>query len=131
MSSLWYTDEDAVREILDVDPTIPSLEPFIAAAHSVINAHCEGLAPEIRQEVEKWLAAHFVCVRDPRAVSGTAKGVGETLQSRIDLGLNLSHYGQTAMLLDTTGGLAAWNTEVTEGKTKIPISMDWMGSKRS
>ena len=56
--------------------------------------------------IERWLSAHFYHVAATRANREEAGSVAETKRSKVDLGLNLTHYGQHAMLLDVAGGLA-------------------------
>jgi hypothetical protein len=58
--------------------------------------------------LEKWLAAHFVAIREPRTQSeGVAGGGNESFQTfKTDLGLASTQYGQQAIALDPTGILA-------------------------
>ena len=121
------TTAEKVRAIIEVDPSITDLTPFLAAAHALVESHCEGISTANAAIVETWLAAHCLTIRDPRVINETAKGVGQSYQSRVDLGLSVSHYGQTAMMLDETGGLAAWNKQVLDGKTNPTTMLTWLG----
>ena len=78
--------------------------------------------------IEKWLAAHFYTVRDPRAVREKAGSVSQENQSKVDLGLNTSHYGQKAMLLDYQGGLSALNKQMRDGVKKT-VGVTWLGTE--
>ena len=65
------TTDAEIRAILDVDATITNLDPFIAIANQIINQNLATLSiyvtsPSLLDIVETWLAAHFVCIRDPR-----------------------------------------------------------------
>ena len=122
------TTDTLVRQIFDVDPTITDLTAFINAAHNLVNAKCTGITEENATEVETWLAAHFLGIRDLRPASETAKGVGQTYQHRVDLGLSCTEYGQMAMQLDETGGLARWNKLVLNGNTGRTAGITWLGT---
>ena len=77
------------------------------------------ITTEHLKKIELWLAAHFVACSIERQttmekIGGTsAKFVGEA--DREARGLNLTSFGQQAMLLDTTGNLA------TLGKRKARV----------
>lgn len=113
-----------VSGICDVDPA-DDLEPFIETANEMVTEHLTDLLDDARLEkVERWLAAHFYCILRPRAMSESAGPVSETIESRVDLGLNVTRYGQMAMVLDSTGTLKALNN--TKGKKTVGI--DWLGT---
>lgn len=105
-----FTNEDAVGGIIEWDEDI-ELTPFIETANYLINkvvtdASYSNADKEI---IERWLAAHFYAVRDPRAVKEMAGDVSVTYQGKVMLGLDQTPYGQQAMRLDIMGGLAALN----------------------
>ncbi len=122
--------EAEVKEIIDVDPDIVSLTPFITIANELVTEVCGGAdyTDARLKEIERWLSAHCVCIMDPRATSSGAKGVTEAYQSKTDLGLNSSHYGQMAMRLDTAGGLAALENNQKNSKGITP-NITWLGKK--
>lgn len=122
------TTSSNVEGIIEVDVTI-SLDPFILVANELVTEVCSdaGYTEERLELIERWLAAHFYCTRDPRASREQAGPVAQSLQSVIDLGLNNSHYGQTALLLDTAGGLAALNKAAQKGK--LTASVTWLGNE--
>ena len=64
----------------------------------------------------------------PRSTARGAKGVTEKKQSKVDLGFDSSHYGQTAMRLDTAGGLAALNEQTKKGRRAL-VSISWLGTE--
>ena len=126
------TTSSLVEAIIEVDSNI-TLTPFIAAANTLVTKCCTDLdedytAAELVQ-IETWLAAHFYTVRDGRAEYEKAGSVAQKLQSKVDLGLSTSHYGQTAMTLDYFGGLAKLNEEIKNGKSNILIA-DWLGTEK-
>lgn len=121
------TTDEAVREIMDVDPGITDLEPFITPANALVTEVCavvDTYDDERLELIERWLAAHFVCMRDPRYVTEKADRVQATYQSKVDLFLSTSHYGQMAMVLDTAGGLKALN----KNSARRTMSVTWLGT---
>lgn len=125
------TTADEVRKIIEVDTLITDLDPFISAANELVTEVCEPLGyTESRLTlIETWLAAHFYAIRDPRLSSEQAGPVGASYQSRLDLGLNVTHYGQQAMRLDTKGGLGKLENDIKKGGTR-KIGVYWLGTER-
>lgn len=128
------TTSDAVSAIIEVDSSL-DLTPFITTANILVTKHCAELnsdytATEL-EEIERYLAAHLATLYEPRV---TQEGVGSNskvsawYQHKIDLGLASSHYGQTAMLLDWYGGLAALNERMKRGGKRTP-AITWMGTE--
>lgn len=115
----------AISAIIEWDETI-GLVPFIAAANALVEeiAVESGHSEARLTLIETWLAAHFYCMRDPRASTETAGPVSASYQSAVALGLNTSHYGQMAMTLDTSGLLAALSS--TKRRT---ASVAWLGQE--
>lgn len=110
------TTPELVTEIINTNPAI-SLDPFILVASLLVDQIEENTAApseEVLSEIERWLAAHFYTVRDPRRESERAGDVWATFQSKVDLFLSTSHYGQMAQTLDTTGTLR----QLSEGPRK-------------
>lgn len=101
------TTSVAVEGIIEVDANIP-LTPFIETASSLVDDVAAADSPpnSTRLElIERYLSAHFYTLRDPRPTSEKAGPVASSYQSKVDLGLNTSHYGQMAISLDPTGTL--------------------------
>lgn len=125
-----YTTSALVEGIIEVASAI-SLTPFIEAANILVVKYCDGADDDYTddetEKIETWLAAHFYTVRDMRAEQEKAGPVSEKYQSKVDLGLSTSHYGQMAMTLDYQGGLAALNQKIMNGTARA-ISVTWVGS---
>lgn len=119
------TTSAAVEGIIEVDATI-DLAPFIETASALVDDVAVGttLSATRLELIERWLSAHFYTVRDPRAVQERADRVEETFQSKVDLNLATSHYGQQAMILDTTGKLRA----LSSGRA-MTVSAHWLGNE--
>jgi len=100
--------------IVDADATI-----FINAAHILTDrVNTVGGMTDAAQlkEIERWLSAHLIAIRDPQAASEKADVVSQNFQYRVDLNLNQTRYGQMAIILDTTGTLAKLNKMASTGK---------------
>ena len=105
-----------VQKIIDVSSEITDLDPFIDSANRLVTAvlgdvSTSVLSDDQKTDVELWLAAHFITIWDNRRSSEKAGSVGESYQYKLGLGLKSSMYGQQAMMLDTTGKLAALDRE--------------------
>ena len=101
--------EDEVKEIIEVDTSITSIVPFITVANQLVTSECtdSSLTDAILKEIERWLAAHFVAIRDMRRSSEKAGTVAENFQHSLGLNLQVTMYGQQACMLDTSGALLA------------------------
>lgn len=134
-----YTTAAAVIEVLgdDYDDALTfTPDDAILVADEMVTEICVpvGYTTQRLEMIERYLAAHFYQITKPRIVT-EAYGQGDlqsTIQSKIDYGLALTHYGQSAMNLDTAGGLKAQNDKTT-GKvpnlnTQKP-SLTWLGKK--
>lgn len=112
-----------VAGIIEVDASI-DLIPFITAANALVTEVCTTLDETRLELVERWLSAHFYTNRDPRITAERAGPVSANYQSAVALNLATSHYGQTAMLLDTSGALALLNKATATRKASVV----WLGT---
>jgi hypothetical protein len=102
------------QRVADVDVqailhTSISLQPFIVAASLVIDQHLltAGLSDALLLELERWLAAHFACIRDPRLHEFRDGDTGVRYERGTQgEGLKATSYGQQVLVLDPTGILA-------------------------
>jgi hypothetical protein len=127
-----YTTPPKVQGILiDFDPSA-DFAPFIDAADAIVVAQldplvlADGVTPYYttsqKELIERWLAAHFYSIYDPRSKTESVRGVGATVEDlKVDLRLNLTKYGQMAMSLDTSGSLAAYNNELGVVRKPLPV----------
>jgi len=104
-----------VREIVDVDSSISDLTPFIEMATLIVDEELDdsgiGHTDARLKQIELLLAAHFVCIRDPRVGNEKAGPVGASYQYKLGLGLQVTTYGQQAMMMDSSGKLAEMNNK--------------------
>jgi hypothetical protein len=96
-----------VNAIFDNQDSI-EVTPFIDAANALVTEilGSSALTTAHLKEIERWLAAHFIAVRDPRFSRVKIGGAEATFQGRYGLGLEHTSYGQQVLALDTTGKLA-------------------------
>ena len=132
------TTVDQVEAIVDIDSGI-SLAPFIEIANAIVTEKCATATDAdgnlvhdaTRLElIERWLSAHFYHIRDNRPNIDKADVVSRAYRSKVDLGFNVTHYGQQAMLIDTSGALSRLNQQSQSGKGNT-VSFSWLGKTRS
>src|SRR5690606_1442192 len=87
-----------------------NLAPFITVAHVTVEntLAAAGVDEATLKEIERWLAAHFACVRDPRVRNKSVDDASVSYEGRFGMarGLESTQYGQQALALDYTGTLA-------------------------
>lgn len=122
------TSSSAVGAIIDVDSSI-SLTPFIDVANDIVTDVCtdSSYSAAKLELIERWLAAHFYHIRETRRNEENVGQTGEKLRSKIDLGLDLTHYGQMAKVIDSAGNLSALDKAIKEGGPRT-ITVLWGGT---
>lgn len=99
-----------VKEIFDTDLTPAELNPFVITAGVVVDTHLasKGLSADILVEIEKYLAAHFATLLDPRAkTEKVGNEYSVTYQGETGMRFEATHYGQMALVLDSSNTLAS------------------------
>ena len=120
------TSSEAVAAIILVDTSnTPDLSPFIDTANAMVSQACvidlasgvaTGYSDAHLELIERWLAAHFYAIRDPRIQSQGFGGASGAFQGQTQFNLASTSYGQQALLLDYQGGLARLSEHVAKGK---------------
>lgn len=100
--------EAEVKKIIDTTLTEEEITPFLTASSILIDDVLSGAqySDDLMKQIEIWLAAHFVAVRDPRISREKFGDLDVQFHGKTDLGLNSTPYGQQAMILDYKGRLA-------------------------
>ena len=100
--------EADVKGIIDTTLEAENVTPFLRAANVLVTdiLASEGYGATLMTEIETWLAAHFVAVRDPRVTKENFGDAGQTFEGKTSLGLNGTRYGQQVLLLDHHGRFA-------------------------
>lgn len=121
-----------VEAIIEYDDSI-DLTPFILVANIMVTDNCaddDDYDADLLKEIERWLSAHFYHIRDQHVASEKAGTVAVTYQYKVDLALNVTTYGQQAMLLDFNGHLAQLNKRIVDGEAAT-IQFEWLGQDYS
>ena len=114
------TQAEVEAIILDIDPQLTDLTSFITTANVLVTAVCtdDVLTTDLLKQIELYLAAHFTCITDPMV----AKDLAGEPETKIDLNLHLTRYGQMAVVLDISGALAALEDMVeAPGAVRRPL----------
>lgn len=95
------TNEAAVSLAIDTTLTTAQIDAFIADASAWVDAYLTdaGLTSAVLTLIEKYLACHFVTLRDPRLKAGKADDLSEDYQRDA----NVTEYLKAAAALDPTG----------------------------
>lgn len=117
------TTAAAVELILFEYQSAVSLVPFIEVANDLVTEVCVNsdsytYTTTKLELIERWLSAHFYEIREARAYNVGAGSVRETKESRVDLGFDLTRYGQMAKRIDVAGNLAAMDKRTEIGGKK-------------
>jgi hypothetical protein len=124
--------EKAPEDFPDMDDDFQS---FIDLANDLADELCVGDSlitgePHTEDRLDKiktWLAAHFACILDPQLVREEVSTLRAVYQQEVKLGLSQTRYGDQAKILDTSGGLAAWDKQVLGASVKAHTSIGWLG----
>lgn len=116
--------DDEVKQILDTDI---NTTPFIETANVFINdllstEISEGtVSAAVLRQMELWLAAHFVSIRDKPVKSEKAGDGQVTYAVQEGKGLDATPYGQQVKAIDPTGKMAT-----VGGKTAKLETIDFL-----
>ena len=103
----YRVTQGEVEAIIDTD--VEDLLPFIAIADALVTDKLtgQGIGTAMLKEITRWLAAHFVAIRDPRVKQDkTAEASATFFLGKEGEGLKATPYGQQVLALDTSGTLA-------------------------
>lgn len=135
----------AVGGIIEVNDG-DDLDPFIETANYLVDACCLyasdgttslGYTDTQLELIERWLSAHFYAIYEPRSFLDQVGDLRQQIESKVNLRLEVTRYGQQAMLLDFKGGLAALSNGLGEVEKKFPDvtgrkpTITWLGKRRT
>lgn len=121
------TKADVAQIIVYDTVQIPDIQVFVDTAVTIVTSVIgDAVLPAgVFDIICKYFAAHLISITDPRINSEQVKQLSQSFQFKLSDGLGITHFGSTAMMLDTSGRLARWNRKVVEGSTK---QIFWSGT---
>ena len=113
------------------DGALPTLEPFMLAANLLTTRMASSAAKvgyvhttEEKKVIETWLSAHFYVMSDQNYSVKSTGGASATFQGHTRMHLDASKYGQSAVMLDTSGTLRSMSRNGV-------IRIAWLGLPQS
>lgn len=101
--------EEEVKAIIDTTVTTEGVTPFLRTANvlvtEVIGTDAD-YTTDLAREIELWLAAHLVALRDPRVKSEKLGDGAATYHGESGVGLRHTPYGQQVLAMDLFGKFA-------------------------
>lgn len=96
-----------VRQVISSASADAIVTAMIGVASTVVDNYLAAdstLNAVTLEEIERWIAAHLVALYDER---GNSESIGDASRSYgpAEIGLSQTRWGQTAIMLDTTGKL--------------------------
>jgi hypothetical protein len=111
------TEDQVTRIILFDAARIPEVQPFIDDAVIMLtNIIGTALDTATFDLVTRYMAAHLIAISDPRVNMEKVKSLQVRYDTKLDKGLGITHFGTMAMMLDSSGKLSQWNTQVVSGE---------------
>ena len=112
--------EAEVLQIIDTTLTSEEVTPFLSAANLLVSSICVdvGYSDDLLEEVERWLTAHLIAVRDPRVSKEKIGDANVEYHGRSGLGLDHTPYGQQVKILEYQGKLAELDTKKRPAEVK-------------
>lgn len=115
------TDYASVIGIIETNLSEVRVNTLIDTANMIVNVNLtgSGLSTETLTEIEKWVAAHLIAFNSERQAQKKKVGDGEETYSSLGQMLKATTYGQTAVMLDSTGTLNS-SSKITARINAIP-----------
>lgn len=104
------TSTNKVKEIIETGLGDTQIKAHITIANLLVTEHLSnvGYSAKLLNEIERWLAAHFVAVQDPRASSQSLGDKNITYEGRVgEKGLEGTRYGKQVLTMEHHGILKA------------------------
>ena len=111
-----------VKDIMGIDLDDAKVAPYIKTANIFLTKAFQSVtvADDLWEEIETWLAAHYIALVRARISVKEEAGTAKIEYPNV-FGANLSAtpYGQTAMMMDTTGTLQELSQERKRAKLNV------------
>ncbi len=100
-------DDTEVEAIIDVESSVDT-NAFITTASVMVDTYLasKGLADSLLVEIEKWLAAHFIAIKQGTLRAEKFGDAKDDYAIDVGKGLDATPYGQQVKVLDSSGVLA-------------------------
>lgn len=108
-----------LKNVFDTELGDDPLNLHIDAAERLVERELSGQSTDLQNDVALYLAAHFASVQERREDSASFGDVEIDFEGDTGMGLSSSHYGQTAIDLDTTGTLR----RIDEGRKTAQVEL--------
>jgi len=116
-----------VLAIMDITAFVKPAAPFMLTAATIRENSLDSLtelSDDERFEIERWLSAHFYTCAFTRLDAEIIDDGEVKARSKTGKNFDLTHYGQMAMMLDTSGTLK----ELNDPKAKA-TAFNYMGDE--
>lgn len=116
-----------VQQVIQTSLTTPVIERMLITADRVLVQHIdpENIDGDLRDELQIWMAAHFLAIRDRQAKTQSADGVNFVMDGGDKegaVGFLATRWGRQVLMLDPTGILAGLDGE--NGRLRFRCSND-------
>jgi len=110
---------EEVKSIISTDVPDNDFDSFLSTANTLVNDVLanEGYSDVLLKQIECWLTAHFIAIRDPRASREKIGDVDVQYHGKSGMGLTSTPYGQQVLILEHHGRFA----QITGGKGPAEI----------
>ena len=100
---------EQVSDIISTTLTEAQTNAFINSAHRMVEQTLaeKNLSEELLTEIEMWLSAHLLSMRDQRKSQVRDGDLQVAYQGKTGMGLQSTLYGQQVLTLDPTGSLSS------------------------
>lgn len=100
-----------VKSILNTELTDTEIDAYITTANLVVTAQLGNttVSATLLTQIEMYLAGHLITTTRERKAEQVSGEGGVRFEGKTGMRLEATHYGQTAMTLDSTGRLSNLN----------------------
>jgi len=115
--------EAEVKQIIDTALSDQEVTIYLCSASSLIDSLLTGLGYSTKElaNIELWLAAHFISVRDPAVKNETIGAANVSYHGNIiaGTGLMFTPYGQQVLLFEYKGKFASLQGSKGEAEMQV------------